>query len=229
MTFEHLQEQWKRQEARFDTIIHFNVAQARISHLDSMTTAVDRVRRTIWIELLFDAFLLIVLGSFMGTHIRDVRYMVPVGILHICVIVAVMACVRQLLVARRVDYTMPIIETQRTLTLLKMSRIQSSKWTLLVAPALWTPLLIVTVKGVFQIDFYSSFDSRWIAANILWSVALIPLMLWVARRYGEQLSSSPLLQRLANDLAGRSLNDATAFAQRLVEFERQYDDIRAAG
>ncbi|HEX8616765.1 MAG TPA: hypothetical protein VF911_04175 [Thermoanaerobaculia bacterium] len=221
MTFEELQERWKQQDAKLETLVHLTAAQLRTSHLDSMSTALDRVRRTIVTELAINAIALVVIGSFLWSHLRDPRYLIPAAILHACTIAAFAAGVRQLLAARRADYAMPVIEAQRRVTLLRMSRIRTSKWTLLIAPALWTPLVIVSVKGLLGIDFYAVFDIRWIVANIVWSIAFIPLMLWTARRFGRRFAQSAFVGRLADDLAGRSMNEAAAFARQLVEFERQ--------
>ena len=219
MTFEDLQTQWNRQNQTLDTMLQLNLAQIRATHFDSLATALDRVRRVVWTELLLTAAALIPLGSFLFAHRGDVRYLLPAAILHLSAIAFIAGCANQLIAARAVDYSGPVVHAQRRLTALRRARIRTSKWTLLVAPALWTPLVIVLMKSVLPIDVYATFNARWIAANIVFSLAFIPLMLWIAHRYGERLSRSPLMQRLADDLAGRSLNEATAFANRLAEFE----------
>ena len=219
MTFEEMQEQWKQQDAKLETILHLNIAQLGATHFASMSAALDRVRRSIWIELLINVAALLMLGSFIGVNIDDLRYVAPAAVLHICAIVLVAACIHQLVALQRVDYAGPVVDVQRRLTRLRMSRIRMSKWTLLVAPSLWTPLLIVIVKGLIGVDAYAVFDAGWIAVNVLGSLAFIPLMMWAAHRYGERLSRSLLLRELADDLAGRSLNEASAFANRLATFE----------
>jgi hypothetical protein len=223
MTFDDLQQQWKQQDAKLDTLLHLELGHLRATHFDSMTTALDRVRRSIALELLMSAALLLLLGSFLHAHLHDLRYLGPAALLHLSAIALTIACVRQLVAARQVDYAGPVVDAQRRLTALRASRIRTSKWTLLIAPALWTPAMLVALKA-FGID---AFDRAWIVANILWSIAFVPLMLWAARRFGERLAGSPILRRLADDLAGRSMNEATAFADRLAQFERQADDIRS--
>jgi hypothetical protein len=219
MTFEELQQQWKTQDAKLETIIHLNVAQLSATHLSSMTSALDRIRRTLWIELAINAVALLMLGSFIGDHLREPRFLIPAAVLHLCAIALFGVSVRQLVELGRVDYAMPVVEVQRSLTRMRMLRIRESKWTLLLAPALWTPLFLVGMKGLLGVDAYAVFDPAWIAANIVFSLAVIPLMVWVARHVGERFSRSPLLQRLSDDLAGRSFNDAAAFAEKLARFE----------
>lgn len=216
-----LQDLWKRQDEKIDTILRLELTNAKTSHFHSMTSALDRVRRTVWIELAIDVVALLVIGSFLGDHWRDPRYLVPALILHLCAIASLGACVGQLVAARGVDYAGPVVEAQRRLTRLRKLRVRASQWTLLVAPALWTPLLIVATKGLLGLDAYALFDRAWIVANIAFSIGFLALMVWTAHRYGDRLSRSPFVQRLADDLAGRNLREANAFAQRLAELERE--------
>jgi hypothetical protein len=224
MTFEDLQEHWKHQDAKLETILHLNIAQLGATQFASMSAALDRVRRSIWIELLLNAAAVLMLGPFIADNIGDLRYAAPAVALHICAIVLVATSISQLVALQRIDYACPVLDVQRRLTRLKISRVRTTKWILLLAPAFWTPLLIVTLKGLMGVDGYAAFDAGWIAVNGFGSLAFIPLMLWAAHRFGDRLSRSPLLRELANDLAGRSLNEASAFADKLAGFERQNCD-----
>lgn len=220
MTLDDLQQQWKQQEVKLDTLLHLELSHLRATHSGAMRTALDRVRRAIGFELLLTAALFLPLGSFLHAHRHDLRYFIPAAVLHLAAIALAGACIRQLVAARGIDYAGPVVDAQRRLTALRASRIRTSRWTLLIAPALWTPAMLVGLRALLGIDVYATFDRGWIAANIVWSLAFIPVMLWVARRFGERFSGSPLLRRLADDLAGRSMNEAAAFADRLADFER---------
>jgi hypothetical protein len=66
----------------------------------------------------------------------------------------------------------------------------------------------------------------WLAVNALFGLAVIPVMAWVSRRYADRMAQAPFVQRLMNDLAGRSLTAATAFLDQLAAFERE--DAHAA-
>jgi hypothetical protein len=66
----------------------------------------------------------------------------------------------------------------------------------------------------------------WTWSNVLFGIALIPLVIWVSRRFAGCLERSAFLRHVMNDLAGSSLNAAAAFLTTLSEFERM-DDQRA--
>src|SRR5438045_300696 len=108
MTFENMQAQWKQQDARLETILHLSLAQLSATHFTSMSAALDRVRRSIWVELLINVAALLMLGSFIGNNIDDVRYVMPAAVLHIGAIALVAACIHQLLALQRIDYAGPV-------------------------------------------------------------------------------------------------------------------------
>jgi hypothetical protein len=219
MTFDDMERQWKSQDEKLDTLLQINLSELRRSHVDAAATALQRIRRSIGLELFVDGIALLLIGSFIGDHFDTPRFLIPALLLHVCAIASFGVRLRQLLMLRQVDYAGPIVHAQRALTSLRRSRIRAAKWTMLVAPLLWVPLLIVGFEGFFGIDAYRFFETRWIAANLLFGAALIPLMLWLSHRYGDRLARSPFLQRLADDLAGRSLGEANAFLGQIARFE----------
>jgi hypothetical protein len=79
-------------------------------------------------------------------------------------------------------------------------RIRVTKWTLLSAPLLWTPLLIVALKGQLGLDAYAIFSQSWLAAN---------------------LERSPCIQSLMRDIAGYNLTAAAGFLSSLARFEEE--------
>ena len=220
MTFDDLQRAWNAQDQKLDTLIRLNVSQLRGTHVDSLRTALDRLRRSIVIELIVGAVALLLLATFIGNHLDDARYLVTAGLLHVSVVVLIAAAVRQLIALHDVDYAGAVVHVQRTLTQLRVERIRTSKWTLLTGPLLWTPILVVTIKGILGVDAFAVLDAKWIAANLLFGVAVIVAMQWAAKRYGDRAMRSPFLRGVVDDLAGRKLNDAMGFLARLEDFER---------
>jgi len=122
---------------------------------------------------------------------------------------------------RGVDYSAPVLRNQRQLGQLRLERLRLTKLALLAAPLLWTPLFIVALEALFGIDAYRLFGGWYLVANLLLGVAAIPILLWLARRYGERLAGRPLLKRLADDVAGRNLTAALDHLAALAAFEAE--------
>jgi flagellar biogenesis protein FliO len=60
--------------------------------------------------------------------------------------------------------------------------------------------------------------------NVLFGLAIIPMAIWVSRKFGDRMGRSPIIQRLMRELAGYNLNAATRFLATLSEFEDERHD-----
>ena len=92
--------------------------------------------------------------------------------------------------------------------------------TLLFAPLMWVPLLVVTTRGLFGIDVYGA-GWTWLVVNALFGLAVIPLAVLAARRYGPRLQRFTPLRDLADGIAGRGLADALHSLDAIRRFEEQ--------
>jgi hypothetical protein len=88
----------------------------------------------------------------------------------------------------------------------------------------WIPFLIVALKGFWDVDAYKVFGTAFLLANLAVGLAIIPLAIWVSRKFGDRMGRSPVMQRLMRELAGYNLNAATGFLATLSEFENETRD-----
>ena len=164
---------------------------------------------------------LLLIGSFLYEHITTVRFAIPAAMLHLFLI-GVFGTLIQLMVATQsIDYSKPIGVIQNDLERLKMRRIRYTQWVLLLAPLLWTPLMIVMMKGLLGIDAYHGLGTTYLLANLLFGIAFIPLAIWLSKKYSKRMGHSPFFQRLMDDIAGDSLKRASAILVQLSEFEEE--------
>jgi flagellar biogenesis protein FliO len=69
------------------------------------------------------------------------------------------------------------------------------------------------------VDAYKVFGGTVLAVNVLFGLAVIPIAIWVSRKFGDRMGRSPVIQRVMRELAGYNLNAATRFLATLSEFE----------
>jgi hypothetical protein len=86
----------------------------------------------------------------------------------------------------------------------------------------------VLLKGLIGVDAYAHFSPAWLAANLLFGLLVIPVAIWVSRRYADRLQQSPLLQQLMLDIAGRNLATATEYLRSLAKFEEEQSGAESA-
>jgi hypothetical protein len=201
MTLDELRERLAEVERKTETAVRLAPVGA------GATSALGRLRRVLGLEIALNVFALLLLGGFAAGH-RAPRFALPAAILGAAAAALVAVGVRQLAGLAGVDLAAPIAEAQRRLERLRVERIAAVKWTLILAPLLWTPLAIVLLAAI-GVDAWVAPGPAWLAANLAVGLAAIPLLLVAARRLGR--STSPFVRRLADDLAGRSLARARAF------------------
>ncbi len=221
MDLDDLKQRWAEQDRKLDASLRLNNRLLQASALSRAETPLRRLSLLLWAELVLDLILVLWLGSFLAEHVSEARFLIPAAVLHLFVIALGGAGVYQLVAIRALDHGKPIVEIQKSLEALRIQRIRATMLVLLAAPLLWIPLLIVTLKGWLGIDAYVVFDGGWLVANVLFGLAVIPLAVWLSRRYASRMERSPRVQRLLRDLAGHNLNAALGFLERLEEFEAE--------
>ena len=220
MELDDLKRRWEDQDRKLDAGIRLNTRLLHESVLGKAEKSLRGLSRLLWFELLTNLLAAFWLGSFLANHVSEPRFLIPAAVLHLCVIALLFAGVRQLVALKAVDYSAPIVVIQKRLESLRVERIRTVTLTLLFAPLLWTPLLIVALKGLFGVDAYAACGAAFLIANLLFGLLLIPLAVWISKRYEARMKRSPLVQSLMRNLAGKSLASAAAFVRSISEFEK---------
>jgi len=71
------------------------------------------------------------------------------------------------------------------------------------------------------LDIYKLCGAAYLTTNVALGLAIIPLAIWVSRKFGDRMGQSPMIQWLMRSLAGYNLNVATGFLASLSEFESE--------
>ncbi len=220
MELDDLRKQWEGLDQQLDGVLRLNRRALETRVLDKASSAMSRLGWTLAAELALDVVALLLTGSFLADRVHQARFLVPGLVLHAFAIAQIATLVRQIVATRRIDYGAPLLEVQKQIGALRASRTRTTMWTLLLAPLLWTPLLIVALEGFAGVDAYASLGVPYLAANLAFGLAVLALALLLSRRYADRLPGSPLATRLMRDLAGINLATATGFLDSLSRFEQ---------
>ena len=220
MNFEDWKNQWAAYDKKLETSMRLNLKLLRESSSHKAKSTLRRMSFFIGVELVIDLAAVIVLGMFIANHVREPAFLATAIALDALAIFHVAFGIYQLVVLAGLDFSAPVMVIQKKLATLRIRRIRATLWTFLLSPLLWILWLIVVFKGVTGVNPYTTFPASWLIANVLLGVAVIPLMLWVSKRFAHRFQKSPLIQRIMDDIAGRSLSEATSFMDELSNFER---------
>lgn len=221
MELDDLKAAWRELDRRLDTGLALNRRVLKELQLDRTRSALRRLTGLVLYDLISGILAALLVGSFLADHFDAVRIAAPASVLHVVILLTIMASVRQLLAIGRIDYSAPVVAIQHQLAELRASRVRTTRWLLLLAPLLWTPLVIVGAQGLFGFDVYRVFGPLWVALNLGFGLAALLLVIWIARRHAERLGGSRILKQLADDIAGRSLAMALSHLDEIVQFEQE--------
>lgn len=216
-----LQQQWARFDHKLDVSVSLNRRLLTSIKLDKVRSPLQRLTWFLIAESLLQAVVVVVLGSFNFDSITTPRFALAGITLEIIAIAFLIALIRQITLVCQIDYLDPITTIQAQLGRLRIWRVRYTQMVFLIAPLVWTPLMIVAFKGFWGLDAYSLFGVPFLAAQLLFGAAVIPLAIWVSKKFSDRMNRSPLIQQLMNDIAGYNLNAATNTLVRLAEFEKE--------
>lgn len=221
MNLDTLKEQWGTYDKQLEKSEALNLSPLQQSGLRMTRSTLSGLSLGVVAELLMGIVVVILLGLFIGNHLSQPAFLLPALALQLFALFQLVFALHQLVTINRLDYSQPILTSQKRLATLRIQRIRVTMWTFLLSPLLWVPLLIVMLKGLLGVNTYTTFNTAWLVSNLLFGLAVIPIMLWVCKRFAHYWQNSPLTQRLMDDIAGRNLSEAVTFLGQLARFENE--------
>jgi len=219
LDLDEMKQRWAEHDRKLDVSIRLNRQLLNATHLNGARSRLHRLAAFLGLEAAIQLAVVVVLGSFIYDNIAQVRFVLPAVALDAFAIAILGAMIRQIVGALQVDYDRPVAAIQKQLAELRVFRIRYVQGIFLMATLAWTPLLIVALKGLLGLDAYRLFGATYLLCNVLAGLAVIPVGLWLSRKFSASMGRSPFIQRLMRDLAGYNLNAATGFLEKLSEFE----------
>jgi hypothetical protein len=220
---DELQEKWAEHDRKLDALIWLNRRILGAATRDRARPLLKRLAVLLGFESIVQLAVIVALGSFLGSHIREPRFALPAAVLHLFAIASLATMVRHMILALRIDFGGPVAKIQREIEALRVMRIRFVLATLFAGPLLWMPLLVVVLRGVFGLDAYALFGVPWIAANLAFGIAFAAAALWAWKRFGDRPSRSPILQPILRGLAGYNLGRAIRFLTEISDFTDETD------
>ncbi len=221
MELDELKRLWHVSERKLEASMRLNLHLVQQSNLGKADTALKRLRIGLSIEVALSVVVLLLLGGFAADHVGQPGFFVPAALLEVYAIGLTVANARQIAAASSIDFDEPVVSIQRRLEQLRLLRIHTTKWTLLFAPLMWLPILIVALRGLLGVDLYAVTDTAWLIANVAFGLAVIPIVIWLARKYGSAHGASPLFVAFAREVAGDNLRAACDALDAIRRFEEE--------
>jgi len=221
MDLDELKEKWTALDHKLDVNIRLNRQLLSATKLNRTRSSLKRLAVYMGLEAAAWVAIIVVLGNFIYEHISIPHFAVPAVALDVYSIVMLNFLIRQIALALQIDYSKPIATIQKQIEALRVLRIRTVQWGVLAGLVAWAPFMIVVVKAGFGVDIY---EAAWVWSNVAFGLALIPVAIWVSKKFGDRMDRSPIIQGLMKSLAGHNLNEAADFLVILSEFEEEKPD-----
>jgi hypothetical protein len=225
MELDVLKEKWVEQDRKLNGSIRLNRQLLIAANMSRVQPPLRRFALFTGVGALLGLVVLVILGQFIYAHWAEPRFALPAVALHVWLIAYVVTSIRQIVMALQIDFDKPVTLIQKQIESLRVLRLHVVRWALLTGQLVWwIPLLVVTLKGFWDVDAYKVFTSGLLITNVTLGVAVIPVAIWASKKFGERMGSSPPMQWLVRELAGYNLSAATGSLKTLSEFEDEKRD-----
>ena len=221
MELDELKQQWAEHDQKLETSLRLNRQLLKVVYMRRARFALVRLAAILGLGSIMMLAAIVWLGAFISQNLAMPRFALPAVVLDIFAIGGLAAVMAQIALALRIDYGRPVAVIQRRLEKLRRLRIRYVQAIFLVATFAWMPMFIVAMKAFFGVDVYRDFDRGWLVSNLAIGAAIIPLGIWLAKKYGDRMNRSAFGRRIMNDIAGYNLNAADDFIATLARFEEE--------
>src|SRR5208282_1348231 len=218
LDLEQMKQQWVEHDRKLDETIRLNRQLLSMTNLHGARSTLQQMTAFLALGAIIWFAIVVALGSFIYANIGTFRFALPAALLDVFAIAMLSTNIRLMATARQIDYSQPVTLIQKQLANLRRLRIRITQRALIAGTVVWAPAAIVACRVLLGIETYSV---AWLLTNVAFGLSLIPLSLWVSKKFGDRMTQSPFMQQLMNDIAGRNLTKAQNFLSELSEFESE--------
>jgi hypothetical protein len=220
LDLDELKLQWAGHNQKLDEVIRLNRQLLVSEKLNRARSALRRLATALALEVALQLAVVMALGSFTFDHRTELRFALPAAALDVFAIAILIALSRQIAAALKIDYDLPIVAIQKQIAGLRVLRLHYLRGIFITAALAWTPLLIIGLKAFAGIDAYKVLGMPYLAANLLFGLAIIPLAMLALRYFEKRMTENPVLHQFVRNLSGYNLNAAEAFLETLSKFKQ---------
>jgi len=221
ITLEDLRSEWAGHARRLEEQLRTTTQIAREDWIERQRDRVRAAGPFRWFEIMVWVASIALLGSFLAANVASPALFVTAAVIDVWVIATGVTAVRQQHAVRSLDYGMPVTSLQARVESLRVSRIRAFNVSFLTGQIVWwIPFFVVFMRGVFGVDLYANpWFVDFALINLAAGVAIIPLAIWIARRYGDRLAKTSAIRHIADSIAGRDIAAAREAIEKLRRFE----------
>lgn len=209
---------WTKHNSNLETKLEVDFASLKNAKFKSTRAQLQylTIRRSL--EVLTFLLVTALLLSFIVNNNSEPQYVVSGAILTLFSFVGVVGNSRQLLLISRLDYTKPVTDFLVDLERLKIYSLQTLRLILLSTPFYFT-YIVIGFKVLFNYDIYRNANAGWLIMNLVFSMLLVPLSIYVVKQLSVTAKRN-WVKRMLADNGGKQIDSAIQFINEIVAYKR---------
>jgi len=169
-------------------------------------------------QIIAGACLMLLFAPFWVAH-RDSFHLMLYGLLmHAYGLMFVLSAARNLYLQGQIDYSAPVLEIQRRLTVLRMWRLKEALLYGITGCFIWIPLVLVVFEWLGADVWLNAPSVVWgfIASGVACLALMCGIVRWSRSPGRERLRAS-----LENSSVGRSVHNVQSMLEEILRFEQE--------
>jgi hypothetical protein len=217
MELEELRGAWMTLNTR---VSELEAAQRKAALTEAQRTSRRLMREPIF-ELVCALLSTLWAGSVLGSNWAKVLAApggaLPALIVLIWSVSTVVLSIWQLNSISLLDYSGPVVETQRRIAALRSLRVRSTQFWMLAGLPLWLVFPLFALQSLGAYEIVQRLDAGWMIGNVVVGIVMAAGLVFAARRMGAH---SRFWQKVNDTLAGTDIVRAQAMLAQVERFER---------
>jgi hypothetical protein len=224
LDLDQLKGKWSAQSRELDAQLTLDLDAVRRLQTARTRSALGWHRGGLLLQLLAGAAGIAVLAQFTLRHGSEWQYLLAALPLVGLLIVHFIVDARQWLAVKHIDYSAPVVQLRATLDTLLQRRLQLVRGVVYVSPLIWWLMVMVILKGLWNIDLLDWMHPSVLPITALAGVAVIVIIELSSRAIARRFPNAPALHRFLDDLAGPTFQRASEHVESQLRFERELSE-----
>ena len=225
MEADELKAIWKTHDSRLEKSLALNKRCITELQTQKSVSALAPLKRNRMLEIAFVLVIIFFLGLFIHENSSTWYYVLSASALILFLMIDIYGCIRQIRTIQELHYSDSVISIQKKLVNLEASLLNYIRFAFLCIP-FYLVYITMTCKLIAGIDVVAGFTTSWWIANILFSLLLIPVSIWLYRKCSYTNKNNFWVQSLLENSGAHSIAKAMAFVSEIEEFKTEIDRDR---
>jgi len=216
MNNKNIHQMWNAENPQTEIKIDFSELKSRNSRKAKIAFNLLIIRRLVEIALFvfFAQFLI----RFLLNYGNEIQYALSGFSLLIFVIIGIFGNIGEIILIKKLDFSEDILTFQAKLERIKAYSLKILRVMLLSFP-LYFAYIVIGFKAALNFDVVSNFNQNWLLGNIIFSILLVPISIWLFRKINLK-SQSKWVKNLINDNGGKQIEKAMSFLNEIDSFKK---------